>query len=889
MTARVRGRLSELRDRVIGSDPGLNRLRQAVSAGVAMAGAMAVEYGFAHATRADAQGTMVAMMLGTIIAMMGSMALAVSGVWLKIRTAVFFPVAIGLGLVLGVTVAGSTATMLGVFVVVMFAAVFVRRFGPAFFFYGFMAWMGYFFAAFLHPTMDQLPSLVAAVGVGTAWVLLLSLTVLRTNPRRTLRRIQAAFGARSRAVARTCADLLTAEDDARRARLRRRLHARQLRLAETALMIEGWSAEPGALPVGWSGPALRRRLLDAQLAVDALALAADSLAAAGGSTVSVAARIADHLARREYDAVRRTAAPLLRLALAGPGTGTAAGHAAPASAPRPVTALAGRGAPAHGPVAAGRGAAVPEPVVAGGPHMSAHQVAAAAVEYVDLAAQAGTPPETDAAEDSYEPAVTLAMGNLPGSFAVAKDVAARGGRWNPLSRSGLVTRQAVQAAVAGGIAIVIGRAISEQRYYWAVIAAFIAFTGTATRSETFIKASNRVIGTLVGLFAGVGLAHVTAGHTLTVLGVIVASMACGFYLVQISYAYMIFFVTIMVSQLYVVLNEFSTELLVLRLEETAAGAAVGIVVALVMLPTYTRDAVGSARSEFFATLQALLTRVAVHLEGPAAVPVTGPRATAAAAAGSAPGAVRAGGAGARGAQGGGAAGAGTAWADSPWANDPWVSTAALDGTAALNGPALDGVPLDKPRPDGLDALDGLNRMDDLDGVDGAGLDTLGAEEEPERDLDALARALDHQLRGLALVARPLTRPLSWGNDPRLVRHRLTLYAAAARQARAAALAPRRVPAGCGEAVGPASAARELAAAAGDIGAHWNRSAQPPSSVRRRLAAAETALMADPPCRSAPPSALTLPLVHLRQLLMELATPQAPPTRAAHARVTPRVP
>lgn len=43
-------------------------------------------------------------------------------------------------------------------------------------------------------------------------------------------------------------------------------------------MIEGWSAEPGALPAGWSGPALRRRLLEAHLAIDAPTAAAETLA-----------------------------------------------------------------------------------------------------------------------------------------------------------------------------------------------------------------------------------------------------------------------------------------------------------------------------------------------------------------------------------------------------------------------------------------------------------------------------------------------------------------------------------------------------------------------------------------------------------------------------------
>src|SRR5262249_50410995 len=145
---------------------------------------------------------------------------------------------------------------------------------------------------------------------------------------------------------------------------------------------------------------------------------------------------------------------------------------------------------------------------------------------------------------AFEPAVSLAPGGmLPGSPAVASTVTPRGRQWNPLTRLDFTSRQAVQVAVAGGLAIVLGRVLSPERYYWAVLAAFVAFAGTATRSETFLKAVNRVLGTLVGLGAAIGLAHLTAGHTWWVLVTIVASLFCGFYLVNVSYAYMIFFIT----------------------------------------------------------------------------------------------------------------------------------------------------------------------------------------------------------------------------------------------------------------------------------------------------------------------------------------------------------
>ncbi len=657
--------LPELRDRVIASDPGLTRLRSATGAAVAMGSALGVEAAFARLTHVSPQGTLVAMLLGAIVAMMGAMALGgAAGPGERIRIALGFPVAVGVGLVAGIAASGRTDTMLAVFVVVMFVAVFVRRFGPPFFFYGFMTWMGYFFAAFLHATWSMVGALLAAVGLATVWVLALGLTVLRGDSTATLRRTVRAFDARARAVLRATADLLEAQAAPPRVRrrLRRRLRARQARLAEVALMVEAWSAQPRALPPGWSAPALRRRLLDEHQCVDDIVAVAD----AGGL------RVLDRLARRD------DAGALVAL--------------------REVD-----------------GALAP-----------------AVTEFVELAARAEQPPGPVDVGD-FAPVVTLAMGSLPGAPAAAVDVPARGIRWNPLARRALVTRQAIQVAAAGTVAIVAGRELSASRYYWAVIAAFIMFSGTATRAETFVKGVHRVAGTLVGLFASIWVANLTAGNTTLVLVVIVASMFLGFYLVTLSYAYMIFFVTIMVGQLYSVLHEFSDDLLVLRLEETAIGAAAGFAVALVVVPLSTRDTVRSARNALLTDLAALLDSVA-------------------------------------------------------------------DG-------------------------------DDI-------------------DRDGLARGLDDRLRQLVNVARPLTRPIVFGNSPPRTRHRLVLYAAVVSHARALTVELRRH---LDRPPGLAASCHALAAVARAVAA-----GQQPSHVDdlERL---------DPFAR---------PLVHIGRALAELA-PEAP--------------
>ncbi|MGT2461453.1 FUSC family protein [Sinomonas atrocyanea] len=209
-------------------------------------------------------------------------------------------------------------------------------------------------------------------------------------------------------------------------------------------------------------------------------------------------------------------------------------------------------------------------------------------------------------EPEFVPAAGLVLGQLPGIPSVASEVDPRGAAWNPLTRLQFATRQAVQVAVAGTLAILVGSLISGQRYYWAVIAAFVSFAGTGTRFDTTRKSLLRVAGTLGGLVAGVVVARLTNGNLFAALAVIVASIFCGNYLMRISYAYMIFFLTIMLSELYALLGQFSDELLLLRLDETAAGAAVGIAVALLVTPVSTRDTIKVVQGSVLAAVADLL-------------------------------------------------------------------------------------------------------------------------------------------------------------------------------------------------------------------------------------------------------------------------------------------
>lgn len=198
-------------------------------------------------------------------------------------------------------------------------------------------------------------------------------------------------------------------------------------------------------------------------------------------------------------------------------------------------------------------------------------------------------------------------GRLPGLFtavvlALLVSSAVRFGLWcferrrppavvpAPAGGRGLgraTTRQAVQATVACGFALGAGQVLSHDRWYWAVGTAWWIFVNTASRGETLVRGFRRVLGTVLGIPAGLLIAVPLHGN-LTGTAVLVAVCVFGiFYTAAVSYSWMIFAVTLMISLLYGLLGVLNPELLVLRLAETGVGALGAALAVLLVLPVTT--------------------------------------------------------------------------------------------------------------------------------------------------------------------------------------------------------------------------------------------------------------------------------------------------------------
>jgi uncharacterized membrane protein YccC len=151
------------------------------------------------------------------------------------------------------------------------------------------------------------------------------------------------------------------------------------------------------------------------------------------------------------------------------------------------------------------------------------------------------------------------------------------------------TRQAIRASVACLGAILAGQLISSQRWYWAVVAAFLVFNRAITPGQTLAQAWKRVLATVAGVAAGLAIAEFTQGSTALELALLYGLIALGFYLFQAANAVFVLLLTVMLAMLYELLGMYRPHLLTLRLAETLAGATMAVLAACFVLPVSTGE------------------------------------------------------------------------------------------------------------------------------------------------------------------------------------------------------------------------------------------------------------------------------------------------------------
>jgi hypothetical protein len=172
-----------------------------------------------------------------------------------------------------------------------------------------------------------------------------------------------------------------------------------------------------------------------------------------------------------------------------------------------------------------------------------------------------------------------------------------------------VMRSAVQITVASSLAMVFGLMLSRDRWFWAVMTAFLIFTNTKSRGDAAIRALQRSIGTLLGIATGLVLATLIGGYPLLAAPIATLCIFLGFYCLQISYAAMTFFISIVLCLIYGMTGALTLDLLQLRIDETLIGAIAGTIVAFLVFPAPTRSTLDLALARWFDGLRELLAAV----------------------------------------------------------------------------------------------------------------------------------------------------------------------------------------------------------------------------------------------------------------------------------------
>ncbi|MBZ6231410.1 FUSC family protein [Streptomyces olivaceus] len=562
MKAAGRSVRTRLRDHAAASDPGLLRL----TAGLRTVGAIALTLAVLAVSGVDVKH----LVAGAMAAMVATFA---------IREKELGPQAVTLALGLPVALASVSLSSLlasrvlvgdAFFVVLIFSAVFVRRFGDRGTALGLIGFQVYFVSLFVGAKVSGLPGLWAAIAVAFAASAVVRFAVVPATPTRILRRLRQAFRARLGQLIATQIELLDAgPGDIEK--VLERLRDGTARLHETALMIQSRLEE--GTPDASTARLVQRRVADAEIAAERLGLlllTARSAERADTLTLHLPGAPAPSVGRspapgEATEILRRDLGALRALVLRPPAEarGTALSHLRnrllgyrdeenlPEATPAVQDVFRGIGESAR--------AVMGLRMALDGPQDESDDSPATARSREELDAE-------DAAIDAGEEAATEE------------------------EETGLrrpTTRAAVQVAVGSSLAIIGGELLSTQRWYWAVLTCWIVFINTASTGEILVKGYRRVLGTVLGVVAGIVLAGLAGNHTWTAFGLVLVLIFAMFYTAPLSYTLMSFFVTAMLGLLYTLLHTYSMSVLLLRVEETVLGAVCGIVAAALVLPIRT--------------------------------------------------------------------------------------------------------------------------------------------------------------------------------------------------------------------------------------------------------------------------------------------------------------
>ncbi|WJV44782.1 FUSC family protein [Streptomyces flavofungini] len=587
---RVRTRLADAHDRFLASDPGLIRMLSAL-------------------------GTVctVLLTLGSLAALDAPVPILVTGALTAMVSAAAvteprprdqaLTLATGVLVALAVLAAGSALAPYRVaadvvFVLLIFAAIYIRRLGPRATTLGIFAFQLFFVTQFVETCVEQLPQLSLAVLVAFTSSALVRFAILRSPPGRTLKRLQRAFRLRLALMLDALIDVAEGGSQAPRAeRAVDDLYRSTARLHTAAMMIQNRLGT--GTPDERTTTATQRRVAETETAAERLAVLVLRVLWPGadidtptphrtqlrpaGSAIDTRDAATLPVLISELRALRAAIGP-------EPLQPTGAGHAAVRN-----RLLGYR-----------RDEQLPDASPAMQDIFRTVGDFAHALPGLRSAADEEAPPVHATPEAARSRAQFTAEDS-----GVAKDATPK----QQDTRVRPTTRTALQVSTGSALAIVGGELLAPERWYWAVFTCWVVFISTTSTGEILVRGYRRLLGTVVGVVAGLALASLIGNTSWLAFALAVLSVFGMYYTIAVSYTLMSFFVTTMIGMLYALLHTLTPGVLVVRIEETVLGIACGLIAALLVLPVRTRERTDQLLRDALERLRAVLSRSLAQLGG----------------------------------------------------------------------------------------------------------------------------------------------------------------------------------------------------------------------------------------------------------------------------------
>lgn len=229
-----------LRDRLVAGDPGLTRFYMAARA----TGAVGAALGILLAAADRFHLPLTVPLVGAALGMTWAIAVNDPSPREQRVTTVLLWLPAAAMLALGTFTARDRVVSDALFVAILFASVYVRRYGPRGFAIGMVSVLAFFFSLFLRATFEQLPWLLFALAVTTACTYVIRFFIFPDRPEYAFRNGVSAFRARQRLMSATIAQ--AAERGTWTRRLQRQMNHHIFRLNETAIALDDQLRDTGA-------------------------------------------------------------------------------------------------------------------------------------------------------------------------------------------------------------------------------------------------------------------------------------------------------------------------------------------------------------------------------------------------------------------------------------------------------------------------------------------------------------------------------------------------------------------------------------------------------------------------------------------------------------------